>query len=368
MIIKALRLNHFRNYQEEVFHFSDHINVITGSNAQGKTNLLEGLFFLSRGYSHRALTVSDMASFESDHFFIQADLMKETVHHKICITYQNKKKSLTVDDKKEKSHQRVLKIYNTILFEPDDLRIVKAGPEKRRRFMNEEISGMLPGYLPVLKKYRKVLAQRNALLKNIRYSPSMRPLLAGWNEQLVDYGVKLMAYRLDYLKQLNRSAKALHDVLSSNREQLSLYYQDNVIDRFVQMEAMRDAFMEKLQTSETKDIERGTTHFGPHVDDIIVKIDGRDARKYASQGQQRTAAIALKLSQMDIYHELTGDYPVVLLDDILSELDAHRQQNILSILGRSQAFITCTDSHFAGYYEEANKKIIHISDGHQIEI
>lgn len=361
MILRSVRLYHYRNYSEIEVNFSDHINVIVGENAQGKTNLLEGLFFLSRGYSHRTAKTADLVQFDEPGFFIEAVVEQRNVRHKISVRYENRKKILTVDGKRAKRKQVLGHLYTAILFEPDDLRIVKAGPEKRRRFMNEEIAGSMPGYMASLRNYSRALQQRNALLKDLRRYPSMRSLLDGWDNQLAEFGSKIVAYRLDYLKRLNKIAKKLHSILSSGKENLSLYYQNNLIESYTDPITVKKIFRDKLKSSLESDIERGSTQFGPHVDDIVVCINGRAARKYASQGQQRTAAISLKLSQIDIYKEITGDYPVVLLDDILSELDAERQENILSILGRNQAFITCTDSGFSDYYKE--KKIIPIHNG-----
>lgn len=194
----------------------------------------------------------------------------------------------------------------------------------------------------------------------------MASLLDTWDGQLAEAGARVMTYRLSYLKQLNQVARKLHGELSSGAEKLALFYQNNLIDHFVEREAIEAVFRQRLTEGRGEDIKRGSTQYGPHVDDIVVHIDGREARKYASQGQQRTAAVALKLSQMDIYHAVNGDYPVVLLDDILSELDERRQENILSVLDRSQSFITCTDSSFANRYPEERRRIIRIQDGREI--
>jgi len=365
MIIQSLRLVDFRNYESADFTFSDQVNVITGANAQGKTNLLEALFFLSRGYSHRASSAADLKRFDSDHFLIKGQILKEDIGHDITVKYAAGKRETLLDGKK-KSPSTLSPVLGVLLFEPDDLRIVKAGPDKRRRFMDEEISGAMPGYLPVLKKYRRILAQRNALLKEIAYSASMASLLDTWDGQLAETGARVMTYRLSYLKQLNQVARKLHSELSSGAEKLALFYQNNLIDHFVEREAIEAVFRQRLTEGRNEDIKRGSTQYGPHVDDIVVHINGREARKYASQGQQRTAAVALKLSQMDIYHAVNGDYPVVLLDDILSELDERRQENILSVLDRSQSFITCTDSSFANRYPEERRRIIRIQDGREI--
>ncbi|MGN0194105.1 MAG: DNA replication/repair protein RecF [Pseudoramibacter sp.] len=370
MIVTRLTLRAFRNYEEETFDFSPRINVITGDNAQGKTNLLEGLFLLSRGYSHRTHHLADLALQRGEtspgHFAVEAEVTAHHTRHRVALLLKNGSKQWIVDGHTGRRQRDVHKLMHTILFEPDDLRIVKAGPARRRRFINEEISGYLPAYLPVLKTYKKALSQRNALLKEVRRSPSAGVLLDSWDAQLVESGTKLVRYRLAYLKRLNETAKPLHDSLSDHKEQLNLAYSSNLIDQAADESAIQKRFAAKLKESRSRDIERGATGYGPHVDDLAITIDGMEARKFASQGQQRTAAIALKLSQIAIYQKITGESPIVLLDDILSELDEVRQEKILEILGQTQAFITCTDSRFSDRYPEDMKKIITIQHGHQI--
>jgi DNA replication and repair protein RecF len=369
MIVTGLTLRRFRNYSEETFDFSPRINVITGDNAQGKTNLLEGLFLLSRGYSHRTHHMADLAmqgEKAPGRFAIEAEVTAHQTRHRLALLMKSSSKEWVVDGHKGRRQRDVHRLMHTILFEPDDLRIVKAGPARRRQFINEEISGYLPGYLPVLKTYKKTLSQRNALLKEVRRSPSAAVLLDGWDAQLVESGTKLVRYRLAYLKRLNETARPLHASLSDHKETLNLAYSSNLIDQAADEHAIQACFEAKLKASRSRDIERGTTGYGPHVDDLSILIDGMEARKFASQGQQRTAAIALKLSQIAIYQKIAGESPIVLLDDILSELDDVRQEKILEILGQTQAFITCTDSRFSDRYPEAMKKIITISHGHQI--
>ncbi|MEF9918955.1 MAG: DNA replication/repair protein RecF, partial [Eubacterium sp.] len=346
MNLTKLHLVNYRNYADETFFFSEGINVICGQNAQGKTNLLESITLLSRGYSHRSGSLSDIQGFDTEGFFAECEILRDGISNTLSVKMQDKKKILSLNHKKETKRESVLKVLNTILFEPDDLKIVKEGPEKRRRFMNNEITGFRPHYEYVLKNYMKILNQRNALLKEIRYNGSLRETLDSWDEQLVKQGVSLMGYRIDYLRRLNVKARALQWELSSHKEEMVLFYQNNVLENIREFKDMEGIFKEKLKASREEDILRGKTMFGPHVDDILIHLNGKDAKKYGSQGQQRSVAISLKLSQIEIYKESTGDYPVVLLDDILSELDDKRQRNILSILGKTQAFITCTDSTF----------------------
>ena len=232
--------------------------------------------------------------------------------------------------------------------------------------MNNEISGFKPNYPYILKNYAKIHNQRNALLKEIKYDSTLALTLDSWDEQLVKYGSMLMRYRIDYLRRLNVKARELHRELSGGQEELVLFYQNNVLENPQEFSDLERIFREKLQVSRQEDIARGSTTYGPHVDDIMIHLNGKDAKKYGSQGQQRTAAISLKLSQIEIYRESTGDYPVVLLDDILSELDDRRQRNILSILGKTQAFITCTDPAFIEHYSELPSKILKIEDGRQL--
>lgn len=368
MIVKKLHLVNYRNYADESFSFSPGINVICGKNAQGKTNLVESIYLLSRGYSHKTGTLSDMARFESPGFFVQCEIEKDSIGHVLSIKVQDKKKTTTLNGKKESKREPILKVLTAILFEPDDLKIVKEGPEKRRRFINNEISGFKPGYPYMLKNYIKIQNQRNALLKEIKYDSTLALTLDSWDEQLVKYGAGLMRYRIDYLRRLNLKARDLHRDLSGGLEELVLYYQNNVLENPQDFGALEAIFKAKLSESRKEDIARGATTYGPHVDDILIHLNGKDAKKYGSQGQQRTAAISLKLSQIEIYKESTGDYPVVLLDDILSELDDRRQRNILSILGKTQAFITCTDPGFIENYSEYPSRVIEIMGGRKLNI
>jgi len=349
MIIESVRLINYRNYHQETFDFSKGINVICGKNAQGKTNLIESLFFLARGYSHKNGTLKDLPGFDQPGFQLFCKMKRQDVSHRLKVLYSGQSRERFVDGQKAKQDQ-IAGLLNTILFEPDDLKIVKEGPDKRRRFIDQEISGYRPMYLRVLKEYQQVLSQRNALLKNIRYDASLKVMLETWNTQLIQYGVRLMQYRMDYLLKLNRNAQPLHHMMSDASEELTLYYQNNIMTTVEDVHQLEALFRKKINESLEEDLEKGSTRYGPHVDDMVIHINGRDARKFGSQGQQRTAAIALKLSQIEIYKESTGDYPIVLLDDILSELDEKRQQNILSILGDTQAFITTTDDQFMQHY------------------
>lgn len=367
MIVQKIRLLHYRNYIDETFEFSEGINVICGRNAQGKTNLIESIYLLSRGYTHKAGTLQDLIGFDETGFFVQGNVEKDGVVHRLEIKLSGRKKEIRFNGKSDPRREKTLETLSTILFEPDDMKIVKEGPEKRRRFMNTEISGFKPHYSHLLKQYGKILHQRNALLKEIRYDGSLAVMLDPWDEQLVKTGARLMRYRIAYLHSLNQKARVLHQMLSGSQEELVLFYQNNVLGQLNEIKDLEAIFSEKLKQSRREDIQKGSTTFGPHVDDLLIHLNGKDAKKYGSQGQQRTAAVSLKLSQIGIYRENTGDHPVVLLDDILSELDERRQKNILSILGDTQAFITCTDSSFIEHFREYPVRRFVIEDGRSIK-
>jgi len=363
MFIEDLQLIHFRNYEHEVINFEKGINVVVGENAQGKTNLIEAMFFLSRGYSHRASNLSELAQWEQDDFFINAHVVSDGVKHKITMKSNQGKRQILLDEKTGK-RDRINRIFNTILFEPEDLKIVKEGPDKRRRFLNQEISGFRPEYHYLLRDYEKVLNQRNTLLKNINYQPSLRATLSVWDEQLVSIGTRLMNHRIRYLHRLNKEAGVIHKILSHGNENLTLYYQNNIIASLEDASRLKNIFKQRLEGCREEEIQRGSTIYGPHVDDILIEINGKDARRYGSQGQQRSAAISLKLSQIEIYYENTGEYPVVLLDDIFSELDERRRQSIIKLLNKTQAFITCTEDVIRQEDEMPFKKnVIHIHQG-----
>ena len=342
--------------------FDERVNIFSGENAQGKTNLIEALFFLSRGYSHRAARKQEIIEFDASEMFVSAEVTRGDVRHTVRFKTDQNGKELTLDQKKVKRSQ-VSRTFPVILFEPDDLHIIKAGPERRRRFIDEELSEAIPAYKTVLKQYRRALKQRNALLKAIRQDATLTVMLNGWDEQMIALGSKLISYRLAYLKRLNTAAKRIHRILSGEREELSLMYQNNVIDRPAYQRDIERDFAEKIAESREADLEKGLSSIGPHVDDIVVMIGGKEARRFGSQGQQRSAAIALKLSQIDIYEALTGELPIVLLDDILSELDESRQRNILKLIDRNQSMITCTNADFMRRHHPKDIAIYHVENG-----
>lgn len=365
MKIETLRLVNYRNYLgEHDFQFKQGINVVHGRNAQGKTNLLEAIFLLSRGYAHRLKSLKDAVHFESPGFYLRATTQLMDIHHQIVLKYVKGKKTVQLDGKDGPGREALLKVFPTVLFVPDDLKMIKEGPSRRRAFLDTEIAAFRPGYAAVLREYRNILSQRGALLRDIRYKGTDPHMLSLWDGQLVQAGTRIIRHRMDYLQKLNLKARELHSVLSDDNEKLTLHYISNVLQDKRDLSRLEATYTQRLNEGKGRDLERLTTGIGPHLDDFSITINDRDTRLYGSQGQQRTVAIALILSEIEIFKDIYGTEPVVLLDDVLSELDIRRQQSILSLLRNTQTFITCTDSSFIP--EEIPVHTIEIEGGKQI--
>ncbi len=365
MKIETLRLVNYRNYLgEHDFQFKQGINVVHGRNAQGKTNLLEAIFLLSRGYAHRLKSLKDAVFFDTPGFYLQAITQFMDIHHQIVLKYLKGKKTVQLDGKDSPGREALLKVFPTVLFVPDDLKMIKEGPSRRRAFLDGEIAAFRPGYTALLRDYRNILAQRGAYLREIRYRGSDPDMLSLWDGQLVQVGVRIIRHRMDYLQKLNIKARQLHRILSDEKEKLTLHYISNILQDKDDLNRLEATYTKRLNEGKTRDLERLTTGIGPHLDDFSITVNERDARLYGSQGQQRTVAIALILSEIEIFKDIYDTAPVVLLDDVLSELDIRRQQSILSLLQNTQTFITCTDLSFIP--EDMSVHRIEIEGGRQI--
>lgn len=383
MQVSSLQLIGYRNYGLETFSFTDGTNIIYGNNGQGKTNLLESIFLMCRGYSHRGSKFQDLIGFDQKAMSVAMAFTTSNAAHRSKLvasfpasqeesgTKRPVRRKWELDQKSQTGFSAINRMTACILFEPNDLEIVKASPERRRRFINEELSGLNPAYRTALKNYERIRQQRNALLKKIRLqrlsAEASEPFLTVWDTQLAEAAKAIFVERANYLIKLNREAKKIHRTLSGTDEVLSLDYQSNVFSDFKDLKNIQQIYLDKLISERAQDIERGFTGSGPHADELVIKINGRPARQFASQGQQRTAAISLKLAHLELYRESYGEMPVVLLDDILSELDATRQENLLTILSDAQSFITCTDPSFADKIRQSGEsqeiRMFHIDHG-----
>ncbi len=337
MQITLARLQQYRSYERLVWKPAQGLCVLLGENAAGKTNVLEALFLCALGRSHRTRHDTELVRYGEASACVGLELTKRTGTHRIeCRLYREGRRELKVDDMPLSRSGELLGTLHVVMFSPEDLRLIKQGPAERRRFLDMELSQLQPAYYYRLQQYNLALKQRNALLKN----PSVTPkLLAPWDEQLAILGAGLIHARAAFMEKLAVLAGDLHRQLSGG-ERLHVAYEPAFEPGSVQQTAER--MQQGLFASLERDIRTGSTQQGPHRDDILLELDGVDVRAYGSQGQQRTAALALKLSELALMKELGGEPPVLLLDDVLSELDSARQRMLAWAMRGSQTFLTCT--------------------------
>lgn len=336
MIIESIDLKNYRNYEILNMNFNPQTNIIYGDNAQGKTNILESLYVCATSRSHKGSKDREIIQFEKDEAHLKMRVKKHCISYRIDMHLKkNKTKGIAVNGIPIKRAIDLFGIINIVFFSPEDLNIIKNGPSERRKFMDMELSQLDKIYLNSLVQYNKVLNQRNKLLKDLYFKTSEEKLstLDIWDLQLVKYGSEVISGRINFINKMNLIVSRIHEKLSGGREKLQMIYNPCV-------EA--DSFYDSVTRSRDRDIRFRTTNFGPHKDDIIFLINGNDVRKYGSQGQQRTAALSLKLSEIELVKTIIKDTPVLLLDDVLSELDSNRQQFLLDSIGDIQTVITCT--------------------------
>lgn len=334
MIIKSIELKDFRNYDNLNIRFSPQTNIIFGDNAQGKTNILEAAYVSGTSKSHKGSRDKEMIRFGCEEAHIRTKVLKGDREYQIDVHLRkNRKKGAAINRMPIRKVSELLGILNIVFFSPEDLNIIKNGPSERRRFIDVELCQLDKIYLSDLSNYNKVLAQRNMLLKDLYHQPELEGTLEVWDEQLLTYGKRIIARREKFIERLAPIMHKLHEVISGGREDLIAAYDPNV---------GADNFEKELAKSRTKDMKLAQTSVGPHRDDIRFKIKDIDIRRFGSQGQQRSCALSLKLSEIRLVEQATGEMPVLLLDDVLSELDANRQNYLLDNLNQTQTIITCT--------------------------
>ena len=334
MIIKSLELADFRNYNSLEIHFSNGTNILYGKNAQGKTNILEAIYLSSTTKSHRGTKDRDIINFDKEEAHIRTLLEKDGMENRIDMHLRKSKaKGIAINGQKIKKAAELLGLLNVVFFSPEDLSIIKNGPAERRRFVDMELCQLDSFYLYNLNHYNKIVNQRNKLLKDMYFQPELRDTLNIWDSQLVSFGSKIIERRELFIKQLNEIIFEIHKKLSGNKEELLIHYEPDITI---------ENYESSLRKSQEKDIKLKQTTVGPHRDDFSFIEKNIDIRKFGSQGQQRTAALSLKLSEIELVKKMTKDNPVLLLDDVLSELDSDRQNYLLNNIGDIQTIITCT--------------------------
>ena len=351
MIIKSLQLKDFRNYESLELSFRDGINILYGDNAQGKTNILEAIYLLATTKSHRGAKDKEVVRFGADAAHIRGEVLRDGATWRVDMHLQSgKSKAIAIDGQRIKKVSELVGRIPTVFFSPEDLSIVKEGPSERRRFMNMELCQLDESYLYNLTRYSQVIQQRNHLLKDIYEHPEQKPLLDVEDRQLVVYGSEIIRFRQIFLKQLGEIIAPVHEKLTGGEEALEIVYEPY---------AAMDDLEHALAAARERDVILKQTTVGPHKDDFAFYVRRKDApdravdiRKYGSQGQQRTASLSLKLAEIRIIRDSKKENPVLLLDDVLSELDGSRRQALLNEIGDIQTIITCT-----GYDEFVNSRL-----------
>lgn len=334
MYIKDLSVMNFRNLKDMTVDLSEGINIFYGDNAQGKTNLLEAVYICSTGRSQRTRTESQLIKFGYDESHIRTFVIRQNTSDRIDIHIKrNERKGVAVNGLPVRKMSEFFGTLTAVIFSPEDLRLVKGGPAERRRFMDLELCQLSRVYCHDLQNYYKVLKQRNNLLKTSYRDDSLYDTLDVWDMQLSLYGEKIISARNNFALKLNDISKNIHSEITDKREELAVEYRPN---------SEEGTLEERIKSHRQKDLALGSTSCGPHKDDMAFFIDGNDTKSYGSQGQQRTASLSAKMAEIELIREETGEDPILLLDDVLSELDENRQYFLMENIGKLQTFITCT--------------------------
>lgn len=334
MIIESLELKNYRNYDQLHIEFSPGTNIFYGNNAQGKTNILEAVYVCCTTRSHRGSKDREMIHFHQEESHIKMNIRKNGVPYRIDMHLKkNRTKGVAINGIPIRKASELFGIVNVVFFSPEDLNIIKNGPSERRRFMDLELCQISRLYVHALANYNKTVLQRNKLLKELPFHPEYEKTLDVWDEQLIYYGIQVIRERQQFASRLNSIIGEIHASLTGKKEKLELTYEPNTVP---------EKFREDLAKSRETDKKQKLTLIGPHRDDMNFLVNQVDIRKFGSQGQQRSAALSLKLSEIELVKQLIRDYPILLLDDVLSELDSSRQEHLLGSIRHIQTMITCT--------------------------
>ena len=339
MYFKEIKLQNFRNYNQQEVAFHPKVNIITGNNAQGKTNLLEALYMMSLAKSFRTNKDNEMIGFGKKFARIKAASFKDDRQIDVEIILEEGQKTVKIDGLKTNKISDILENIYIVIFSPEDLSIVKGEPEKRRKFINRELCQIKPVYYSNLSRYKKILQQRNYLLKQESIN---QDVLSVWNQEFADIGARIITERKSFVQKLDRISRDIHKRITDGKENLNIFYESDVTCKET-LKEQTEEFLKKLERNAKNDLFRKTSTVGPHKDDLKIVIDDIDIRIFGSQGQQRTAALSLKLAEIEIIREETAEIPILLLDDVLSELDFSRQKFLISALREVQLFITTTE-------------------------
>ncbi|WP_077215235.1 DNA replication/repair protein RecF [Bacillus dakarensis] len=345
MYIKHLRLKNYRNYEELEVSFENKVNVILGENAQGKTNAMESIYVLAMAKSHRTSNDKELIRWDEEYAKIEGRVQKSNGSIPMQLVISKKGKKAKCNHIEQRKLSQYVGNMNIVMFAPEDLHLVKGSPQVRRRFIDMEIGQVSPVYLHDIGQYQKILQQRNHYLKLLQTSKQRdMTMLDILTEQFIGMAVKIVAKRFEFLHLLEKWAIPIHEGISRGLETLKIQYKPSAdVSEDQVLSKMIEVYEDKFAKVKSREIDRGVTLFGPHRDDLVFFVNDRDVQTYGSQGQQRTTALSIKLAEIELIHSEIGEYPILLLDDVLSELDDYRQSHLLNtIQGKVQTFVTTT--------------------------
>jgi DNA replication and repair protein RecF len=366
LYIQGLELQHYRNYEHLEVTFENQVNVIIGENAQGKTNLMEAIYVLAMAKSHRTPNDRELIQWDAEYGKIKGMLQKKHSAIQMELLISKKGKKAKLNHLEQSKLSQYIGEMNVVMFAPEDLNLVKGSPQIRRRFLDMELGQIAPVYLYELSQYQKILTQRNHLLKSMTEdTPKNAAMLDIFTIQLIEHGAKILKKRFEFLQLLQEWAAPIHRGISRGLEELKIVYKPSIdVSESMDLSKMKEVYYENFQTIKKREMFRGTTLIGPHRDDLHFFVNDKNVQIFGSQGQQRTTALSLKLAEIELIHSEVKEYPILLLDDVLSELDDYRQSHLLNtIQGKVQTFVTTTSVDGIEHETLKKAKTIRVTSG-----
>ncbi len=362
MIVKKLKFENFRNLSNSEIIPCEKVNVIYGDNAQGKTNLLEAIWLFCGGHSFRGSKENELINFDDSFFRLSMDFYSQQRDQNAEIAFSQNKKKIKINGVDKNSSSYLTEVFSCVVFSPENMTLVKRGPSLRRKFLDGAICQQRIRYAAALSKYNQIINQRNALLKDIFKHKELKDTLPIWDDSLCVTGAIILKERMEYINQLKIYAQKFHDDISQSKEVLDIEYVSNsFVKENDSIEVISEKLREAYKKSRSEDYSSGYTNIGPHRDDMDIKINGISAKTFGSQGQQRSAVLSLKLAQAQLLFEKNSERPVILLDDVLSELDPKRQDFLLNKVENYQVFVTCCEE--SNKEQLKNGKVFYINNG-----
>ncbi len=366
MIVKNIKIKNYRNFEEANIELNDSLNIFIGDNGQGKTNLMESIYLASIGRTFRLNSENELINFCENKGSIEILLNRNNYNMKIeLILEKNKRKTVLINGVKLDKTSEMIGILNNVIFTPDDMRVIKGSPIERRKFLNISLSQIKPKYKYLLSNYKKICTERNMILKNYCTKADNKDIINIWNDYLINIGTEIIFYRNDYIQKLKDYAVTIYEDISGKKEKFDIIYHCNLANvNNIEKDDIKKNFTEKVNSNFNNELQYKTTLYGPHKDDIIIKINNKECKYFGSQGQQRSAILSLKLAEIEIIREETGEYPILLLDDVLSELDNKRKGFLIKYIQGIQTVITTTDDHDLNILtKDYKKKKFYIDEG-----